>query len=242
MSLMGFSWTGEFTLYNLIFVAFSWGTIFDVTSASWFIVMLFCVVALYACIYRIYGRTFFIKDSLYFVLLVIIGAIAVFLSMKGYSRDYKYILCLKVAFYIQFYHFGAFYRKYIDDRVEISPLYLCLISILLSLLLHIFYSNNELDFNSTAFMQSFVSPFVFLPFITSVLGILFFLNFSKFLTPLLGENKFVNEISENTLIILTSHLIFFNLINFVFYLLYNSGYILDFNVEFFQRSAGTSTT
>ena len=78
---------------------------------------------------------------------------------------------------------------------------------------------------------------MFLPFLTSALGIIFFLNFSKFLTPLLRENKIINEISENTLIILTSHLIFFNLINFLLYFLCSLGYIQNFNIEFFQRSA-----
>ena len=237
VSVMHFSWAGDFSLYNLFGVAFSWGTIFDVTSASWFVVMLFSVVSLYACIHRFYGQASFIKDSLYLVLLVIIGATAVHLSMEGYSKDIRYILALKTAFYIQFYHFGAFYKKYIDNQVRINSLYLCLISVFLSLCLHLLYSNNQLNFNSTAFMQSFESHFVFLPFLTSALGIIFFLNFSKFLTPLLRENKIINEISENTLIILTSHLIFFNLINFLLYFLCSLGYIQNFNIEFFQRSA-----
>lgn len=234
--LFDFSWVGDFSIYNLVSIAFSWGTIFDITSASWFIVMLFSVVFLYACIHRIYGEHEFIKDSIFFVCLIVIGGISVYLSMQGYSKDIKFILLLKIGFYLQFYHFGFWYRKYVDG-LAFKPLYVCSICILISIGIHVFYNNSQLTFNSTAFMQAFNSPFVGLPFITSVIGILFFLNLSKILTPSLGDNKIVNEISENTLLILTTHLIFFNIVNAVFYLLYLNHFIDGFNAEFFHKSA-----
>ena len=237
-SFIGISWIGDFSFYNLFYVAFSWGTIFDITSASWFIIMLFSVVIFYGFINSIYGRYTFTKDTFYLVFLIIIGAIAVHLSMRGYSKDIRYILVLKVAFYIQFYHLGVWFKRYLATSFQSTPpLLVCGICVGLSIVVHLFYVNEQLVFNSTAFMQSFTCQFVLLPFITSVIGILFFLSLSQFLIPILGDNLLINEISNNTLTILTTHLIFFNLINLFFFFFYNFGFFQDFNVELFQKSA-----
>lgn len=237
-SFIGISWIGDFSFYNLFYVAFSWGTIFDITSASWFIIMLFSVVIFYGFINSIYGRYTFTKDTFYLVFLIIIGAIAVHLSMTGYSKDIRYILVLKVAFYIQFYHLGVWFKRYLATSFQSTPpLLVCGICVGLSIVVHLFYVNEQLVFNSTAFMQSFTCQFVLLPFITSVIGILFFLSLSQFLIPILGDNLLINEISNNTLTILTTHLIFFNLINLFFFFFYNFGFFQDFNVELFQKSA-----
>lgn len=64
-------------------------------------------------------------------------------------------------------------------------------------------------------MSGFLTDNYFLPLLTSITGISFWLKVSEMLEPIFRENRFVNYVSENTFTIMLHHLTFFNLYNLI---------------------------
>jgi hypothetical protein len=93
-----------------------------------------------------------------------------------------------------------------------------------------------LSFNSIVTMTGFTSNNYILPFISSVVGIAFWLCVSDYLVPLLGENKLVNFISDNTFGIMMHHLFLFNVFNAFLYLASRINKSIPFDVVAFRGS------
>lgn len=75
----------------------------------------------------------------------------------------------------------------------------------------LFLKYGTLSFGRCAFMTDFGESNYLLPLVTSMTGIFFWLKISKFIEPILGENRLVNYISDNTFFIMMHHLAFVNL-------------------------------
>ena len=233
MGLIGFSWYGSDSPTKFVTDMLSYGLVFDVTSPSWFIISLFSVVIVYALLKTVIKNNVFVGVGV-----VTIGAFSVFLERQfDLASTQNYVLLLKTLFFLQFYHFGVLYRYWIEP-LKISSCSLCGFGLILGIILHFFYTNNDLRFTSLAFFQSFKTDNYLLPTISSLAGISFYLGLSKCLKDSLGENHLINFISENTLTILTCHLAFINLVNFFLYILnIQFGFFQDFDVKRFSQGA-----
>lgn len=78
----------------------------------------------------------------------------------------------------------------------------CITANMLLLLIY----GEKIAFLSCTFMSGFKSSNPFLPLLTSITGIAFYLKLSKSLTPILANNVAVNWISNRTNFIMTHHL------------------------------------
>ena len=70
------------------------------------------------------------------------------------------------------------------------------------------YGEYNIIFPVCSNMRNFRTENCFLPLITSITGTAFWLKISKALSPVLGDNKLVNFISDNTFFIMTHHLLY----------------------------------
>lgn len=192
----------------------SGGSTFNVNGAAWFVPLLFSVTIVYIVIRKMFNRIW--NDSVALVVFVLIGAAAVYFSRDERFNKIYTLLLLKTAFFIQFYQFGIFFKKYLEKWFDsVNGMLLCLAMVAINLLLLFKYEN--ITFVRCASMSGFITNNYFLPLITSVTGIFFWLKIAKALTPILGENKIINFISDNTFFIMIHHLFFANVFSAVLY-------------------------
>ena len=191
------------TLIDLIHNILTSGTSFAFNSPAWFVPTLFCVSVCYCFIRKIVSKHW--NDSVAMILFALAGAAAVWASRTSFNTNNHYML-MKVPFFLQFYHLGIFFRNKLEhwfDRT--SCVALCVGAMIINIFLVAIYGNN-IAFPICSSMSGFYTNNPFLPLITSITGIAFWLKISKALVPILGQNKLVNFISDNTFFIMTHHI------------------------------------
>lgn len=228
-------------LYNkLIVVPFSYGTPFDLISPAWFLISLFGTIIGYTVIKAVLNLITLKNNAVLLIFLSSLGLMAVWLSKLGYSNKVELLLILKIMFFLPFFYLGDFISS-LDREGRLSESNykkMAIISIIVNFILLFFYSPREISFSSLAFMQSFKSIPMFIPFVTAITGIFFYLYVSKLIAKIAGENYWLNLLSENTLTILCLHMFCFNIVNLIFSILSDRLSILrGFNKELFFSSA-----
>lgn len=207
---LGCNWVG----YDKHFLLhlFTFGTSIDVTSPTWFVVLLFELIFIYSIIRKTLNKVW--NDIIALIVTFILCLCSIFLARQGYAANEFYLLGLKLSFFSFFFQLGINFSK-IEDTSLISRYYLTIsfVTVLINVFLLHFYSLEELRFISLAFMNSFKTDNLLLPIITSITGITFYYSICGLLKPVLGNLKSINFISGNTLYILSFHLIVFNLLN-----------------------------
>lgn len=194
---------GDFSLKNLIVDIVTMGTSFGYNDPSWFVPMLFCVSVSYCFLRTIFRKCW--NDPFAAVLLILIGAAAVYGSGTAFNTAKHYML-LKTAFFMQFYQLGIVFRNYFEKNFDkVNETALCLICIIINIFLLAQYGSN-IRFPNCARMGGFRTDNLFLPLITSVTAIAFWLKISKTLVPVIGNNRMVNFLSDHTSFVMTHHL------------------------------------
>lgn len=215
----GLNWRSN----SLDFLKTCWtyGTPVDVSSATWFVIMLFHVVCLYAILRKICCRVW--NDILMLILLIGVGVLATYISHNNLFQQTS-ILLIKVGFFMQFYQLGVCYKKYFEEILDsIINWYIITGTIVTNIVLLIIYKDG-VSFSSCAFMQGFTTNNYILPLITSMTGILFWITIAKNLSLFLANDYLTNFISDNTFFIMTNHLMIYNLLNGIFMLLKSPGF------------------
>ncbi len=194
---------GTSSLKKVLYYMVSTGTTCGYNDASWFVPMLFSVGVLYCGIRRIFKKCW--NDVAALFAFALIGAASVYLARSEFNVPYHYAL-LKAAFFMQFYHLGYFFRNRLEELFDkANGLWLCTVCVIVNIFLLAVYADH-IRFPYCARMGGFATNNLLLPLITSVTGIAFWLNVSKVLSPVLGDSKLVNFISENTFFIMIHHL------------------------------------
>ena len=214
---------------------FNTGMTFNVNGAAWFVPALFSVMLFYSIIRKLFKPIW--NDLAAFAFFIALGAVSVAVSRQ---RDYvtdAMLLPLKTAFFIQFYHFGVVFKRYIEKWFDSLPAWLvCLAAAAINLLLLVKYKN--ITFITCATMSGFITNNYFLPLITSVTGIFFWLKIAKCTEPILGNSKIVNYISDRTFFIMIHHLFFINVFSAVLYVAkkIGIGFFAEFNTNNFRHN------
>lgn len=222
-SCIDISW--HFSKKFIFFDMITTGIIADITSASWFIIMLFFLNIIYLLIRKLFYNIW--NDFLFFFIFILTGCISIYNCRIGNYSNLILLPILKISFFLQFYQLGVIYNKlecYINLK---NKLLLIIIAscCTLSILLQFYFTNEQLCFNRLAFMDSFNTDFLLLPLITSCIGIFFYLSLSIIISRNYSNSKLINLISNNTLTILTTHLLFFNFFNIILLFIYNNSSI-----------------
>ena len=209
----------------------------SLNGAAWFVIMLFWVSIIYNIIdLKKYDNK--IIDIIYTIVFIILGFISVDLCSKGYAqKNAIWLFSLRTVFYIQFYHLGVIFKKYIECILhKYSRLIICATCIVINMIM-IFFYGDKINFNSTATMSGF--SFWYLPIITSITGIVFYYEIIELVSTKIGYVKIIDFISRNTFVIMQIHLLFINIPNFFVYCSIRNGSLLynDFNIQAFRSGA-----
>lgn len=236
LKYFGFTnWGLKLNFHSIFIEPFQYATAFDLNGASWFVMMLFSVNISYFIIRIIFNKIW--NNFIFSIICISIGAISVYLCSKGYNTP-KNLLLLKTMFFLQFYQLGITYKLYFEKyfkNIIISKI-IYILSIIINIFAIIIYKN--ISFVQCSSMSGFVNTTNYiLPLITSITGISFWLIMSDLLVPLIGDNKIINYISNHTFSIMTNHLLFFNMLNCILYLLYKKSIITNFDTNLFKTSA-----
>ena len=194
---------GNISLIDLIHNIATGGTSFFFNDSAWFVPLLFCVVIGYGIIRKIFGRHW--NDWIAMAIFALFGAAAVYASHTSLHVHNLYMF-LKIPFFLQFYHLAVLFRNKLEKGFDqISTVTICGCAVAANIVLLAIYGEG-IAFPLCATMSGFYTNNHFLPLITSITGIAFWLKISKALVPILGQNRLVNFISDHTAFIMTHHL------------------------------------
>ena len=235
--IFGIDWLKKCTVKKFLITNFMKGSITSLNGAAWFVIMLFWVSVIYNVIHcKLKDNR--IIDFVATIVYIILGFVSLYLCVNGYAmKSDCWLFILKVSFYIQFFHLGTIFKKYIEKPLlRCNKMLVCGICIAINVILICLYGN-KINFYSTSNMNSF--NFWYLPLITSITGIVFYYEVMEFLSRKIGQNKVINFISRNTFVIMQVHLLFLNIPNFYVYLKIKNGSNLysDFNMTQFINGA-----
>lgn len=194
---------GKISLIDFVQNVVTDGTSFGFNDPSWFVPLLFCVIVGYSFIRKVFGKHW--NDAVAMVFFAVLGAIAVALSQTDF-RTQNILMFLKVPCFLQYYHLAVFFRNHLEQCFnKASTLAVCTCATLLNMILLSIYGY-DMSFPLYATMGGFQPNAPFLPLLTSITGISFWLKISTLLVPVLGQSGLVSFISDNTAFIMTHHL------------------------------------
>lgn len=218
------------SLYNLTIAPFLSGHQFMYQAASWFVPALFL---LEMC--NIIGRkmlsVFRIRNEyVIMILYLLIGLTAIFLAKRGSVYDY-YKLPARIMLLAPCFQFGHLYKEKLESKDTLPS------SIYFILVLLIQFVITVTTYGQTAFSAVWVTGFahsVFLPYLTTLTGIAFWIRIAKELTPFLQNNRFVQYLGTHTFSVMMHHLMGFFFVNCIFYWLSNfSAWFAGFDTPLF---------
>nr|MBQ8253206.1 acyltransferase [Lachnospiraceae bacterium] len=181
-------------------------------TPGWFVPALFCVILVWVLVRFVFQKIW--NDFIATIVYCIVGVICVYLSRHGWNETI-WLPLVKTGFLVQFYQLGVLYRNKLEIGFrKIPALAVCLCAICINVLLQ-GLTQNQIYFNDINKMSGFLTDIYVLPLVTSVTGIMFWLEITDKLTPILGENKLVNYISNHTYAIMMFHITWFNIYNFL---------------------------
>lgn len=167
-----------------------------------------------------------IPEWLYFVFTIILGMCGVYLASIGYNNGWWRVL-VRWLFFLPFYYGGLFYKRTLEyyDTLPGTVYF----SVVLALKLVVAVWLGKMPSYTPALCNDFVDGVV-APFIVCGLGVAFWLRVARILEPIIGRNKYVNLIADNTFSIMMNHLLGFLIVNVVYaFVAKTTGVFVDFD-------------
>lgn len=185
----------------------------------WYVIMSFAVQIVYLTFRKIISvAKMYRNDYIELVLSVLLGLYCVHFS-RTHIINPALLLLVKVGFFIEFFIMGIVYKNRIEKHIEkVKKLPVIIVILCINTIrAYIQPVAYNIACNDLATMSGFNSEYIITPLISSVLGIIFWLCIVDILVPSLGENKFINYISDNTFFIMATHIFCFNILNAILY-------------------------
>ncbi|MPM48942.1 hypothetical protein SDC9_95669 [bioreactor metagenome] len=219
--------------YSISLGTISWYTIFVkpftlglgnpgfLMGPAWFILSLFLVQSVFIFLFPLI-RKIFKKDLWQVLFFLTLGITSLYFCGKSWMRNEFLIMFSRTMIGMMFYYFGYFYSKNIEGKInifngKILGLSLIIISILVAMGI-----NLKFDFASVGFDGR-----VFVPIITSILGIYISVFIAKGLNKIIkNENDILHVIGRNSLYIMIFQFLVFFIISLMFFKSY--GVLDDF--------------
>lgn len=200
------------SIYNLFIAPFLSGHQFMYQAASWFVPALFLVELCNILGRKILSLVKIRNEYVIMALYLAVGLAAVFLAKRGSVYDY-YKLPARIMLLAPCFQMGHLYKEKLESKDTLpSCIYFPALLTLQFILVWIHYG--QLAFSAvwvTGFAHS-----IFLPYLTTITGIAFWLRVAKVLTPVLNRSRFVIYLGTHTFSVMMHHLMGFFLVNCVF--------------------------
>ena len=200
------------SLYNLFIAPFLSGHQFMYQAASWFVPALFLLELCNILGRKILAMINIRNEYVLMLLYLLIGLTTVYLAKRGSVYDY-YKLPARIMLMAPCFQMGRLYKEKLKSH-DTLPNYLYFPILLVIQLVIVYINYGQLAYSAvwvTGFAHS-----VFLPYLTTVTGIAFWLRVAKELTPLLSKSRLVMYLGTHTFSVMVHHLMGFFLLNCIF--------------------------
>ena len=232
---------GDLSLYNLLIAPFYSGHQFMFHAAAWFVPALFlmelCNILGRKSLSLLHIKNEYIITMLYFL----IGFAVVYLAKRGSVYDF-YKLPGRLMLMAPIFQSGHLYRVKLEAKDKLPSLPYFLILILVQALI-MWYTKGSVNY-SVVWVTGFANG-VFMPFITALVGILFWLRIAKLLTSLFEKvhNRFLTPLKKGldwmgtySYAIMMHHLFGFFILNLVLFYIHRYSKLLPmFDTVTFQN-------
>lgn len=185
-------------------------------GATWFITSLFLVQVIFVFLYS-FLKFVFKKDFFIFLFFFLLGISSIALSNVRQFRNEFSLMFFRTMIGMMFYYFGYFYKKNIENKWNVFNGKVLVIVVLLISIIWSSFTNLLFGFGNADF-----TGHLFLPIITSIIGIYLSIFIAKGLNFLIkNDNDILHLIGRNTFYIMTFQFLIFFIISF-FYFKFNN--------------------
>ncbi len=210
----GFGIGEKLSLYNLLVAPILEGDQFVYNLGGWYIIPLFMIQIFYV-LQRKLLAIFRIETSewIIFWMNFLLGITGNYCAIMGYNTG-MYLVFARMAYFLPFYAFGRLYKVYLEkyDK-QVSNLSFFATIFLIKLIILIICK--RMPVYSQAWCNDYIEG-PLMPFVVGVLGVLFWFRIAALVTPIIGNNKYVNMIANNTYSIMINQIIGFMIVKTVF--------------------------
>lgn len=198
---------------NLIILPIKTGHQFGYNLGGWFVIPLLMIQIYNVLIRKVINKNCKkFNEWTYFLLNLCLGIIGVYMASRGYNHEWWLVL-VRMLYFIPFYSFGILYKNILEKFDTISSTkYFTIIFIINMMILII---NGYYPGYTPSWCNDFVNGPI-LPFIVGFVGIAFWLRIAKLLEPIIGKNKYLNLIADNTYTIMINHILGFMILKAIF--------------------------
>lgn len=205
---------GGVNLYNLLIEPIFGGHQFLYNLGGWFVVPLFMVQMFNVLLRKILAfMRIEISEYLFFFCSFILGITGVSLGNLGYAQNCWWLFTIRILCINPFYEFAILYKDKLEKRDHI-PHVVYFGLIFCTQLLIITFNGGAITY-SLSWCSDFPDN-VFMPYVQSIIAIMFWLRVSRILLPIIENNKFVLIISDNTYSIMINQYLGFMFIKTIF--------------------------
>ena len=212
--LKGFTIGIDWNVYNIVIKPITSGHQFAYNMGGWFIVPLFMVQ-----IYNVMLRKFFsyvkiaVPEAVFFCISIIMGLVGNYFASIGYLGEWR-LPIIRMLYFVPFYGLGIFYKAVLEKYDKKIPgIYYFAFIFAAKLEIALIYKKMP------AYTPSWCNDFTegpAMPIIIGILGIAFWLRIATIAEPVMGKNKNVNLIADNTYSIMMNQFLGFMLVKTVY--------------------------
>ena len=231
---LGFGIGNPITLKTFFIDPFLGGHQYGLNFAAWFVPVLFIIEVANVFMRKVLDIIHFKKEWLIFTFSLLTGMVVVWLSIRGSVWGYyRHIGCILFLFPI--FQGGQFYKKVLENYIDkISlPLYFAVVLLIQHIVL--LCTHGQIAY-STVWCSGFLhNPLV--PYITTFMGIGFWLGIARLIVPLWKPGNLLDLIGQNTFSIMMHHVTGFFMLNTIFFMLFKIGiFAPDFDMFMYLNS------
>lgn len=201
---------GSNTIYSFFVVSLVEVPLYQFYSPAWFVGQLFLVHTL--------AQILYFRNNKLFQMLVL-GSVFVLtcfaiIQSNNYNSDILYRLIIRTLFGLSFYFLGFLFFTYENDLKQI---FMKPISLIVLYVIYV-YINNCFGPNTYELVWAkFNSSYFFTPILSSISAILILYIISNYISDRISDSGVIINIGRNTFSIMSFHLLFFFLVNYMFY-------------------------
>lgn len=228
LRLIGFRVGDPVNIYSLFIAPLNNGHQFGYNLGSWFIAPLF-TVEVFNILFRkalsfLKGKA---KEITVFCIYFGLGVLGILLANNGWLRTTK-LFVVRALFFLPFFGLGGLYKVVLEKHDKLPSRWYFPLVLLGQLILILICG--RIPTYSPSWCNDFIDgPFI--PFLTGYLGIFFWLRIATILEPIIGRNKCVNLIADNTYSIMVNQYVGFLVVKTGYLLLHLAGCLPDFQIS-----------
>ena len=205
------------------------GSHFGFNVGGWFVLTLFLVQVCYLLLRKMRKTLRQKNEWIFGLFLLALGILSVYFANLGYQHG-PFLTAIKMLFMLPFYHLGFLYQRKIEPKEHLLCWVWFAVIFCVQFVLLKWYG--PLSFG--AYNATFSQKSIFLPYLSSFTGGLFWLRISKLLASGLNNNKIIRFIGQNTWTIMMHHPITFFVLNCFFWWMSQQWNLSGFQFEKFQ--------